>query len=184
MPYGKGCERQHERLLRISTGIGRLGKNLGPLLNLHGDLVTKNIVQAEIFSAFFALVFTGKSYLQESQVPVIGRIIWSREDLPSLKEDLILEHFNGLDTCKSTGPYGMHPQVLKKLAIARLLSMVFERLWRLAEVPDDGKKEKFISIFRKDKEEDPGNERLVSLTLISGKVVKDTKLATTSKKNE
>lgn len=59
-----------------------------------------------------------------------------------------------------------------------------QRLWRLAEVPADGKKEKFISIFRKDKEEDPGNDRLVSLTLVSGKVVKDTELAITSKKNE
>lgn len=128
----------------ISATKGRLGKNLGPLLNLHGDLVTKNIVQAEIFSVFFALVFTAKSYLQESQVPAIRRIIWSREDLPSVKEDLILEHFNGLDIRKSTGPYGMHPQVLKKLAdiIARLLSMVFKRLWRLGEVPDDGKKRK------------------------------------------
>ena len=45
-----------------------------------------------------------------------------------------------------------------------------------------GKKEKFISIFRKDKEEGPGHDRLVSLTLVSGKVVKDTELATTSKK--
>lgn len=76
--------------------------------------------------------------------------------------------------------------MLKKLAdiIARLLLIVFKRLWRLAEVPADGKKEKFISIFRKDKEEDPGNDRLVSLTLVSGKVVKDTELAITSKKNE
>lgn len=33
------------------------------------DLVTKEIDKAEVFDAFFSLVFTCKTSLQESQVP-------------------------------------------------------------------------------------------------------------------
>lgn len=108
LPYGKGCERQHERLLRFIRRKRKAREKFGPTAEFAWGPSDKEHCKAEIFSAFFALVFTGKSYLQESQVPVIGRIIWSREDLPLVKEDLILEHFNGLDTCKSTEPYGMH----------------------------------------------------------------------------
>lgn len=47
-----------------------------------------------------------------------------------------------------------------------------------------GKQESFISVFKKGKEEEPGNDRLVSLTLVSGKVVEQLILETTSKENE
>lgn len=60
---------------------------MGQLLNWHEDLATKNMMKAEIFSAFFALDFTGKTDFQEPQLPVIRRKIWSSEDLPSVKKD-------------------------------------------------------------------------------------------------
>jgi len=39
------------------------------------------MLKAEIFSHFSASVFTGKTDLQESQVPVIRRKVWSRSHL-------------------------------------------------------------------------------------------------------
>lgn len=63
----------------------------------------------------------------------------------------------------------MHPSMLKELTsiIWRPLSIIFERLWQLGEVPDGWDRPNITSIFRKDKKEDPENYRLVSLTLFS-----------------
>ncbi|GAB0178996.1 mitochondrial enolase superfamily member 1 [Grus japonensis] len=70
-------------------------------------------------------------------------------------------------------PDGMHPQVLRELAdvIARLLSINFERSRRSGEVPEDWRKASVIPVFKKGKEEDPENYRLVSLTSIPGKMM-------------
>jgi len=63
--------------------------------------------------------------------------------------------------------------VLRELAdvIAEPLSITFERSWRTGEVPKDWRKASVTPIFKKGKEEDPGNYRLVSLTAITGKVM-------------
>lgn len=62
------------------------------------------------------------------------------------------------------GSDGMYPQVLNALAgsmTVRPLLVIFGRLCSLEEVPEDGKKENIIPVFK-----------LVSLTLIPGKVMK------------
>ena len=57
--------------------------NVGPLLNGIGVLVTKDRGKVKVLNAFFALVFTGKSSLQESQAPEAYGKVWSKEDLPN-----------------------------------------------------------------------------------------------------
>jgi len=72
------------------------------------------------------------------------------------------------------GPDGMHPRVLRELAdVMSLLShsIIFERSGRTGEVPEDSRKANSTPIFKKGKEEDPGNYMLVSLTSILGKVM-------------
>lgn len=51
--------------------------------------------------------------------------------------------------------------------------IIFERSWHLGEVPEEWKKATVTPIFKKGKEEDPGNYNLGSLTLTSEKVMEN-----------
>ncbi|GAB0199208.1 mitochondrial enolase superfamily member 1 [Grus japonensis] len=53
--------------------------------------------------------------------------------------------------------------------------------WRTGEVPEDWRKASVTPVFKKGKEEDPGNYKPVSLTSISGKVMEQLILGVMSK---
>jgi len=86
----------------------------------------------------------------------------------------VRDRLSNLDDHKSTGPEEMYPRVLRELAdvIAEPLSITFERSWRTGDLPEDWRKANITSIIKKGKKGDPGNYRLVSLTSIQGKVMK------------
>jgi len=50
------------------------------LLYRVGNLVTKDTKKSEVFNAFSASVFTGKTFIQESQVSGTEGKFWSEED--------------------------------------------------------------------------------------------------------
>ncbi|GAB0184165.1 mitochondrial enolase superfamily member 1 [Grus japonensis] len=145
----------------------------------------EDIEKVELLNAFFASVFTAKASPQESQTLGVGEKVWRKEDFPLVKEDQVRDHLGKLDTHKSMGPDGMHPRVLRELAdvIARPLSIIFERSWRTGEVPEDWRtaKPNVTPVFKKGKEEDPGNCSPVSLTSIPGKATEQLILGVISK---
>ncbi|KAK4806752.1 hypothetical protein QYF61_005548 [Mycteria americana] len=53
--------------------------------------------KAEVLNAFFTLVFTSKTSLQESQVPETRGKGWSKEDVPLVEEAQVREYLSKLD---------------------------------------------------------------------------------------
>lgn len=115
--------------------------SMGPLLNGTRDLVTKNMVKVKVLPAFFVSAFTGKTGLQQSQVPQTKGEVWSNEDLPSVEDQARLL-LNEPDIHKYTEPDRMPPEVPvgnRELAnvTARPHLIIFERSGQLEKIPVD-----------------------------------------------
>lgn len=57
-------------------------ENEGTQLNEAGDLVTQNMVKAEVLNGFFTSAFTSKTSLQESQALETREKVWGKEYVP------------------------------------------------------------------------------------------------------
>lgn len=71
------------------------------------------------------------------------------------------------------GPTGLHPRVPREMAVvlARLPSIMFERLWRSGETPSNWRKANIVAIFRKAWKDDPGDHSPVTLTSVPRKIM-------------
>jgi len=111
----------------------------------------------ELLNAFFASVFSAKAGPQESQALEVREEACKMDDPPLVEEDGVRDCLCHLDTHKSMGPDGMHPQVLRELAddTAEPPSIIFERSWRTGEVPEDCRKASVTPVFKKGQEGGP-----------------------------
>lgn len=76
-------------------------------------------------------------------------------------------------TNKSMSFDGMHPWLLRELAdVVLLLSTISGKSWIMGEGPDDWRNASVTSIFKKGKNENPGNYHLLSLTSIPAMIMK------------
>ncbi|KFW76874.1 Retrovirus-related Pol polyprotein LINE-1, partial [Manacus vitellinus] len=86
-------------------------------------------------------------------------------------EEAVSDPLSHLDAQKSMGPDGIHLRVMRELVeeLVKLFSIIYHQSWLTGEVPDDCKLGN-VGI-KKSLQEDPGNYRPVSLTLVPGKVM-------------
>jgi len=115
--------------------------------------------KAEVLNNIFASVFTGS--LSSCSSPLDGLQDGDQRGTapPIVKEDRVQDYLRNMNIHKSMGPDEIHPTVLRELAdaIAKPLSMVFERSWQSGEVPGDWRKGNTVPIFKKRMKEDLGN---------------------------
>jgi len=83
---------------------------------------------------------------------------WRSKVPPTVSEDQVCDHLRNLDIHKSMGPDKMHPRDLRELvdAVAKPVSMIFEKSWQSGEVPGVWK-ENIVPIFNMGRKQDPGN---------------------------
>lgn len=123
----------------------------GLQLNEMSTMVIEGTKKAELLNAFFPSVLTAKT--QESQTWEVRERVWRKEDSPFIKEDLVRGHLGKINAHKSVGPDGMYPGLLRDMAkvIAKLLSIIFEMLWRTEEVPQHWSETSVTPVFEKGK---------------------------------
>ncbi|KFW05097.1 hypothetical protein N326_03238, partial [Eurypyga helias] len=99
---------------------------------------------------------------------------------PMVSEDQGRGRLGNLKLHKFMAPDGIHPRVLKEVAdaIAKPLSIIFEKPWWSGENPTNWKRGNIILIFENVKKEVPGSYRPVSLTFVPGKIMEQIILET------
>jgi len=153
----------------------RAKKNLHPLLDVGGNIVTK---EAEILNTFIASVFNSKTNCDlATQPPLLENSDREHYEVPIIQREMVNSLLHNLDTYKSMGPDRNHQSMLRDLAemLIQPLSIIYQQSWLNGEVPANWRLANVTPIYKKGWKEDPVDFRPVSLTLVLGKVMKQIK---------
>ncbi|XP_072885546.1 uncharacterized protein [Hemitrygon akajei] len=122
--------------------------DIGPIENDAGDIVMGDKEVAEELNEYFASVFTEEDISNITDIQGCqGREICA----VTITTEKIHRKLNSLRVDKSPGPDGMHPRVLKEVAveIAEALAMIFQKSIDSGLVPEDGRLQMSLRYLRR-----------------------------------
>ena len=84
----------------------------------------------------------------------------------TIDEEMIKTKLDNLNVCKSVGPDGVHPRLLKELSnhLCKPIARLFNNSLAVVELPKEWKQGRISAIFKKGNRKNAGNYRPVSLT--------------------
>lgn len=133
--------------------------------------ITNNQDKADVFSNYFASVFTNEPV---HNIPEIQWIM-PENSMPNVQFDTqsISKKLDHLNVNKSCGPDNLHPRILKELSpiICDTLKVIYENSLNTGLLPSDWKTSNISVIHKKGPKHNVENYRPISLTCIACKIM-------------
>ena len=143
-----------------------------PSLKQGDRLITDTIGKAEALNDQYQSVFTKEP---PGPIPDKGPSPYQAMEDPFITEAGVLKLLQNIKVDKATGPEAIAARVMRETAVdlAPVLTTIFKHSIKTESVPEDWKKATYyvIPIFKKGSKYSPSNDRPVSLTCISCKVM-------------
>ena len=128
------------------------------------------------------LVQCSPMHEQLNNVPQLPRYVGTTLDTFIFRQEDVKEKLNHLNEYKSTGPYLLHPRVLRSLEdmLRGPLNHIFNKSAETGIIPADWMSANVTAIHKNGNRQEPGNYRLINLTsvvcktmerLIKGKII-------------
>ena len=162
-----------KKLWKYVKSKSKVKSSISPLNNRNtGKLTVNEKEQADVLAQQFASVMIVEPDEEIPKLPTRDLKTSPLHDI-NITEEMVLKKINKLNTTKTPGPDGIHPRVLKEIAvsIAPALTILYNNSLKSHCVPDDWRSALICALFKKGNKTDPGNYRPVSLTCIICKIL-------------
>ena len=137
-------------------------------LKYNGTNAETDTEKAELLNLSFSNVYTDENLANMPDVDTTNNVY----SICELRVTSVHKKLSKLNVNKSAGPDGLHPRILKELALPLSVPVcvLLNKCFELGKMPSEWKNSNVTCIFKKGDKADPGNYRPVSLTCILSKV--------------
>ena len=146
--------------------------NIGPLKDRDNKTISNDEEMANTLNEYFTSVYTEED---TSEIPSAPIIYQGNEPLRKINitEEMVRNKLKQLKSCKSSGPDGFHPRIIKETidSCTTHFRNIYKASLEQRKAVSDWKLQNISPIFKKGSKDDPGNYRPISLTSVPGKVL-------------